>query len=111
MVTFQAPLPGTDVIAPLNTVAQIKEMGVALDNCLAGEKLAAYVNHIAVRKDKFLYKFQLNKTFQAVFSLKKLRGKWFIDELEHDPLPELTYVKLEMMGEIEKWLRKEQEDG
>ena len=66
------PIAGTTEIAPLNTVAEIKEMGAALDNCLAGDKLAAYVNRIALKKDLFLYRIELTKKFQAVFSLKRV---------------------------------------
>ncbi len=102
--TFPPPIRGTEEITPLKSVAEIKEMGIALDNCLATNKLMQYVNRIAVKKDLFLYRVELTKKFQAVFSVKRINGNWIIDEFEHDGFPEVGFLGLEMYGLASGWI-------
>ena len=79
-------------------------MGEALDNCLASKKLGSYVDRIAIKQDLFLYKVELTKKFQAVFSVKRINGNWIIDEFEHDGFPEVGFLGLEMYGLASRWI-------
>jgi hypothetical protein len=108
-IIFRPQLTGNEIITPLNDAKSIRDIGEQFENCLNSEKLKGYLRSIALDQNTYIYRVDLTKIFEAVFSIKRNeKGLWMVDEFEfHNPhTTELIYEELQVI--ISHWLAEKQ---
>jgi hypothetical protein len=108
-IKFRPQLTGNEIITPLNDAKAIRAIGEHYENCLGSEKLKEYLRSIALNQNIYIYRIDLTKIFEALFSIKRNeKGLWSIDEFEfHNPhTTELIYEELTVV--INHWLAEKQ---
>ena len=108
-IQFRPQLTGNEIITPLNDAKSIRAIGEQFENCLNSEKLKGYLQAIALDQNTYIYRVDLTKIFEAVFSIKRNgKGLWAVDEFEfHNPhTTELIYAELQVV--INHWLAEKQ---
>jgi len=108
-IKFRPQLTGNEIITPLNDAKAIRDIGEQFENCLNSEKLKGYLRSVALDQNTYIYRVDLTKIFEAVFSIKRNeKGLWMVDEFEfHNPhTTELIYEELQVV--INHWLAEKQ---
>jgi hypothetical protein len=108
-IQFRPPITGNGIVIPLNDARAIRDIGEQFENCLNSEKLKGYLDSIALAQNTYIYRVDLTKIFEAVFSIKRNeKGFWMVDEFEfHNPhSTELIYEELQVV--INHWLAEKQ---
>ena len=108
-IKFRPPITGDGIVIPLNDAKAIRDIGEQFENCLNSKKLKGYLESIALDQHTYIYRVDLTKIFEAVFSIKQNeRGIWTVDEFEfHNPhTTELIYEELQVV--ITHWLAEKQ---
>jgi hypothetical protein len=108
-IKFRPQLTGNEIITPLNDAKSIRAIGEQFENCLNSEKLKGYLQSVALDQNTYIYRVDLTKIFEAVFSIKRNeKGFWIVDEFEfHNPYStELIYEELLVV--INHWLAEKQ---
>lgn len=108
-IKFRPQLTGNAIITPLNDAKSIRAIGEQFENCLNSKKLKGYLQSVALDQNTYIYRVDLTKIFEAVFSIKRNeKGIWSIDEFEFHNLhtTELIYEELQVV--ISHWLAEKQ---
>lgn len=108
-IQFRPQLTGNEMVTPLNDAKTIRDIGRQFENCLNSEKLKGYLRSVALDQNTYIYRVDLTKIFEAIFSIKRNeKGLWMVDEFEfHNPhTTELIYDELKVV--ITHWLAEKQ---
>jgi hypothetical protein len=108
-IKFRPPIIGNGIVIPLNDAKEIRDIGEQFENCLNSEKLKGYLRSVALDQNTYIYRVDLTKIFEAVFSIKRNeKGIWVVDEFEfHNPhTTESIYEELQVV--ISLWLAEKQ---
>lgn len=109
-IQFRPLLTGNEMVTPLNDAKSIRETGEQFENCLNSDNVKDYLKQVAIDQDLYIYKVEIAKTFEGVFSIKRnKKGFWVVDEFEFDKLFTTDMVHEELRVIVNHWLADRQD--